>query len=282
MAQHISFNPLSTEASFLKNQSNPHVIPNHVGESSIVRTLNNNGPAIPDGYARQGYPTANNTPAITTRLHLQRVGRPTKNAMDKRNAWARAGFNADRQKIKSEGHSSYYEKSNDNLNDAAMTGMRRSRVRNQGNAEYVGQLLENNLHAEGLNIAPELRYARGKNLKPAPARGALKGSRNKARAQAEANARAQAEAAQAAANATALAARYQVAEQSIVNDRSNHPVNQEKETELQFIKSQEENLKEADANNRRNNRGNFNKLGGSYKKRRTVKKNKRHTRRRRI
>jgi len=298
MAGHISFNPLSTQAEFLKNQSDPSVSPSRVGESSLVRTLNNNGPLRPNGYRRSrgAYITGNNAPAITPHFHFQRVGRSAGNAMDRRNAWARAGFNADRQKIQSEGHYSYYERGNNNLNDPAMIGMRRSRVKNQGDAEYTGQLLENNVHTQALNVAPELTYAHGKNLKPAPARGALKGSRNKARAKAEANARAQAEAAKAAENARALAARYQVAEQSIVNDRSNHPVNKEKQNESEFIKSQEEILKEAEEDSRRGNtnKGDFLSLsnpheanrnrskGGSYKKRRTLKKNKRHTRRRRI
>jgi hypothetical protein len=280
MPGHISFNPLSTQAEFLKNKSDPSVSPSHVGESSLVRTLNNNGPL------RQNR---------TARFNSHRDGgRTAKNAMHRRNAHAAAQFNANKQAIRLAGFTNYYRKGNRNLNNAALVGMRRSRVRNQRNAENDGLLLENNLRAEGQNVAPELTYAHGKNLKPAPARGALKGSRNKARAKAEANDRA--EAAQAAANATALAARYQVAEQSIVNDRSNHPVNKEIQNESEFIKSQEESLKEAEEDSRRGNtnKGDFLSLsnpheanrnrskGGSYKKRRTLKKNKRHTRRRRI
>jgi hypothetical protein len=308
MAGHISFNPLSTEASFLKNKSDPNVSPSHVGEPSIVGTLNKNGPALPDGYTRSHglYETAPNTPRTHKNNRgkykqdgIVRTGTSAKNAMTQRNESAARGFAHVNKQLRSRGLGNYYEKGNANLSlydpdlmDPVVVGMRRSRVRNQGNAENVGILLENNLHAEGLNIAPELRYARGKNLKPAPARGALKGSRNKARARneaarAEASARAQAEAnaraqAEADAELEAEAARYQEAEQSIVNNRSRHPLNKEQKDELNFIKSQEEVLKEHEAIERsEENRGNFSKLGGAYKKRRTIKKNKRHTRKHR-
>ena len=288
MAGHISFNPLSTETSFLKNKSDPALQPSHIGEVSIIRTLNDNGPLRPNGFRRSRgqYATADNAPRTHPNGRV-RVGTSAKNAMGLRNEIAARDFAYENRQIRSEGLSNHYQQGNHNLKDPAMVGMRRSRVRNQSNADDTGLLLASNLHDEGLNVAPRLRYAQGKNLKPAPARGALRGSRNKARARNEA-ARAQAEA-----NARAQAARYEEAEQSRVNNRSRNPLNQEKERELKFITSQEENIKEADAIERnKNNRGNFEKLsnahtankhsnGGAYKKRRTLKKNKRHTRKHR-
>jgi len=188
MAGHISFNPLSTTSEYLKNNSDPSLSPSHVGEASITRTLNANGPLRSNGYKRTKgmYVTAYNAPR-THRNGRVRVGKSAKNAMRLRNEIAARDFAHVNRDIKSRGLGNYYENGNANLSlydpalsDPAMVGMRRSRVRNQKNGENVGLLLENNLKTEGLSVAPRLRYASGKTLRTAPSRGALKGSRNKA------------------------------------------------------------------------------------------------------
>jgi hypothetical protein len=270
----ISFNPLSTEANFLKNKSSPAVNQSHIGEAVITRTLNQNGPTRANGYRRAGYPTANNAPS----KHV-RVGRSAKNAMAIRNETRRLN------RLRENAHLRGLSELNNN-------GLQRSLPRNNNNAGANGDLLHHQLHQEGLNVAPNISRNQagyrpvGKNLKPAPARGALRGSRNKARARNEA-ARLQAEeAARLQAEEERLQEeednRYQVAINSIANNRDRHNLAQEKREENAFIKSQEQTLKEYNEKAMMDNRGIFNNLsdpelnndkriGGVYKKRRSRK-----------
>jgi hypothetical protein len=187
MAGHISFNPLSMTSEFLKNKSDPSQPLSHVGEASITRTLNHNGPLRPNGFKRSKgtYVTAYNAPR-THKNGRVRVGTSAKNAMSRRNEIAARDFAYVNRDIESRGLGNYYENGNANLPDPAMVGMRRSRVRNQKNGENVGLLLENNVKTEGLSVVPRLRYASGKNIRSAHSRSALKGSRNKGVRNAEA------------------------------------------------------------------------------------------------
>ena len=138
MAGHISFNPRSTEANFLKNKSDPAVKKSNIGNATIIRTLNHNGPNKPNGYKRGKYSTANNAP-----LRHKRIGRSAENAMAIRNETRRLNRLKEKNII-------------EDLGEFNNAGMPRAKPTNNNEAGAYADALREQLEEEALNVAPNL------------------------------------------------------------------------------------------------------------------------------
>jgi len=161
----VSFNPLSTETTFLKNKSDPAVNKSNIGDATVTRTINHNGPNRPNGFKRGTYSTANNAPSS-----YKRIGRSAENTMAIRNETRRRNRLDENEFIK------LFPSEFNNVH------MPRAKPRNQSEAGAYADLLHEQLENEALNVAPNLtENQRNYHLTrefPKPAKSALHKSRN--------------------------------------------------------------------------------------------------------